>query len=95
MYNACYAILCFIYSIRVFIPLIKTSFFKLTHLHANAQGERNFHIFYQLMAAGTDAQLSALGIRRAAAGYTYTSAGNAIKVSSVDDKKDFRQYHRC
>ena len=52
-------------------------------------GERNFHVFYQLLASATDARLGELKLMRGSAAYTYLSAGNTFKVDRIDDKRDF------
>jgi myosin-1 len=51
-------------------------------------GERNFHIFYQLLQADS-ALLDELGLCSNAANYHYLSQGDSIEVSSINDKTDF------
>lgn len=43
-------------------------------VHQNV-GERNFHIFYQLLAGADDDMLSKLSLKRAADTYRYTKEG--------------------
>jgi len=55
-----------------------------------AEGERNFHIFYQLIEGSTSETLNKLGLQRDCNEYFYTSQGACSKVSSLNDKKDFK-----
>jgi myosin-1 len=52
------------------------------------QGERNFHIFYQLCAGATDEMRQAFCIY-SANDYVYTVQGNCLNVADIDDQKDF------
>uniref|UniRef100_A0A8C6QRY9 Unconventional myosin-Ia n=1 Tax=Nannospalax galili TaxID=1026970 RepID=A0A8C6QRY9_NANGA len=53
------------------------------------KGERNFHIFYQLLT-GADAQLlKALKLEKDASGYTYLN-GEVSRVDGIDDASNFR-----
>jgi len=53
------------------------------------KGERNFHIFYQLVAAATDSQRKEFKLEAAAKTYKYLD--KCVEVSSIDDKKDFKE----
>lgn len=55
------------------------------------EGERTFHIFYQMLVGVTEDRLSGMSLRRAAAGYPYAVSGNTIKVGSINDKKDYME----
>lgn len=50
-------------------------------------GERNFHSFYQLMAAG---KLSAYGLEQNPSTYFFLNQGGAPRVKSIDDGADFK-----
>lgn len=50
-------------------------------------GERNFHSFYQLLSSGN---LSEYGLAGDPSSYFYTSQGNSAKVSSIDDRADYK-----
>lgn len=53
-----------------------------------AKGERNFHVFYQLIAGMPDKWKKALQLG-AATEYRYIAMGDAIKVPGINDKEEF------
>ncbi|XP_004709703.1 unconventional myosin-Ih [Echinops telfairi] len=57
-------------------------------VHQN-QGERNFHIFYQLLEGGEEELLACLGLERDARLYKYLSQGHCAKELSINDKSDW------
>eukprot|EP00039_Didymoeca_costata_P028096 m.19999 g.19999 ORF g.19999 m.19999 type:complete len:1050 (+) comp6725_c0_seq1:182-3331(+) len=70
---------------------IKNYLLEKSRVIHQQEGERNFHIFYQLLAAAGDAMLRDLGLNRDAAAYTYACAGRTTKVPKIDDRKDFQE----
>nr|XP_033777294.1 unconventional myosin-Ic isoform X2 [Geotrypetes seraphini] len=58
-------------------------------VHQN-HGERNFHIFYQLLEGGEDDLLRRLGLDKNAQNYQYLIKGQCAKVSSINDKNDWK-----
>ncbi|XP_075390775.1 unconventional myosin-Ih [Tenrec ecaudatus] len=57
-------------------------------VHQN-QGERNFHIFYQLLEGAKEELLAYLGLERDARLYKYLSQGHCAKELSINDKSDW------
>ncbi|XP_042301847.1 unconventional myosin-Ib isoform X5 [Sceloporus undulatus] len=53
------------------------------------RGERNFHIFYQILSGGSEDLLKKLKLERDFSRYNYLSLGSAI-VNGVDDAANFR-----
>ncbi|XP_071340243.1 unconventional myosin-Ih [Trachinotus anak] len=58
-------------------------------VHQN-HGERNFHIFYQLVEGGEDDLLRQLGLERDCQHYNYLTQGECAIVSSINDKNDWK-----
>uniref|UniRef100_A0A668AIM0 Myosin Ic, paralog a n=1 Tax=Myripristis murdjan TaxID=586833 RepID=A0A668AIM0_9TELE len=58
-------------------------------VHQN-HGERNFHIFYQLLDGGEEDLLKRLDLERNPQNYQYLVKGNCPRVSSINDKNDWK-----
>nr|XP_020454378.1 unconventional myosin-Ic-like isoform X2 [Monopterus albus] len=58
-------------------------------VHQN-HGERNFHIFYQLLDGGDDDLLNTLDLERNPHSYHYLVKGNCPRVSSISDKNNWK-----
>ncbi|KAM4576529.1 unconventional myosin-Ih [Odontesthes bonariensis] len=58
-------------------------------VHQN-HGERNFHIFYQLVEGGSDDLLRKLGLERNCLHYNYLAQGECATVPSINDKNDWK-----
>lgn len=58
-------------------------------VHQN-HGERNFHIFYQLLEGGEDELLKSLGLERNPQNYQYLVKGNCPRISSISDKNNWK-----
>jgi len=60
---------------------------RVTH---RAEGERSFHIFYQLLSGASDAMLAALKLTRNAQDYAFL-ARSTTAIAGVDDAAHFQQ----
>uniref|UniRef100_A0A665X0M6 Unconventional myosin-Ic-like n=1 Tax=Echeneis naucrates TaxID=173247 RepID=A0A665X0M6_ECHNA len=58
-------------------------------VHQNP-GERNFHIFYQLLNGGDEMLLKTLYLEKNPHNYNYLAKGNCPRVSSINDKNDWK-----
>ncbi|TRY55626.1 hypothetical protein DNTS_008831 [Danionella cerebrum] len=58
-------------------------------VHQN-HGERNFHIFYQLVEGGEEDLLRHLGLEKDTKHYCYLVQGECSSVSSINDKNDWK-----
>uniref|UniRef100_A0A665U060 Myosin IHb n=1 Tax=Echeneis naucrates TaxID=173247 RepID=A0A665U060_ECHNA len=63
-------------------------------VHQN-HGERNFHIFYQLVEGGDEELLRWLGLERNCQHYRYLVQGDCAKVSSINDKSDWKTVRKA
>uniref|UniRef100_A0A671NWV0 Unconventional myosin-Ih-like n=1 Tax=Sinocyclocheilus anshuiensis TaxID=1608454 RepID=A0A671NWV0_9TELE len=63
-------------------------------VHQN-HGERNFHIFYQLVEGGEDELLRWLGLERNCQNYRFLIQGECAKVSSINDKSDWKTVQKA
>ncbi|CAJ1070558.1 LOW QUALITY PROTEIN: unconventional myosin-Ih [Xyrichtys novacula] len=63
-------------------------------VHQN-HGERNFHIFYQLVEGGEEDLLRWLGLERNCKNYSYLVQGDCAKVSSINDKSDWKTVRKA
>lgn len=57
---------------------------------APSDGERNYHIFYQLLAGCTEAERTEMNLYPASA-YHYLTAGGCTEIDHVDDNRDFQE----
>uniref|UniRef100_A0A8C5LKE2 Myosin IH n=1 Tax=Leptobrachium leishanense TaxID=445787 RepID=A0A8C5LKE2_9ANUR len=62
--------------------------------HQN-NGERNFHIFYQLLEGGEDHLIRWLGLQRDPQLYSYLIQGECAKVDSISDKANWKLVRRA
>jgi len=56
-----------------------------------AENERNFHIFYQMLAGMDEAKLKKLFLTNNPNDYFYLSNSNCVKVDTINDKLGFKQ----
>ncbi|XP_053711307.1 unconventional myosin-Ih isoform X1 [Synchiropus splendidus] len=63
-------------------------------VHQN-HGERNFHIFYQLVEGGEEELLRWLGLDRNCQRYKYLVQGDCAKVSSINDRADWKTVRKA
>ncbi|EDW50033.1 unconventional myosin IC isoform X1 [Drosophila sechellia] len=62
---------------------------------AQMGGERNFHIFYQLLAGADEALLQELRLERALDTYSYLTDGLNGSVTSINDADSFKQVQQA
>jgi len=67
---------------------IQTYLLEKSRVVGQGKGERNFHIFYQLIA-GTDNETKNKYKITKASDYNFLKGGDCLSVNSIDDKKEF------
>ena len=78
---------------RICGACVKTYLLEKSRVVRTAQGERNYHVFYQLCrGAGRDEGLrERLHLLREPAEYAYLSSGGCTEIPGVNDPADFRR----
>ena len=71
--------------------LIKNYLLEQSRVVQQQPGERNFHIFYHLLAGGDAGLLASLRLSSSPADFHYTSQGGASKVATINDQTNFRE----
>ncbi|XP_052824673.1 unconventional myosin-Ic isoform X1 [Octopus bimaculoides] len=61
----------------------------------HAPGERNFHVFYQLLCSKDQELLEKLNLDGDPNKYHYLCQGKSIKIASIDDKKNFEEMRQA
>lgn len=67
---------------------VRTYLLERSRLVFQPSNERNYHIFYQMLAGMSDDDKSALGLTTAN-DFNYTNQGAAVSIAGVDDGADF------
>ncbi len=67
---------------------IKTYLLEKIRLISQQNGERNFHIFYQIANGITEEQMGEMELQSLSA-YWYTQQGNTFILNNMDDKQEF------
>ena len=67
---------------------VRTYLLERSRLVFQPKNERNYHIFYQMLAGMGEDEKAALGLT-SAEDFKYTSQGEAIEIPNVDDGKEF------
>lgn len=73
---------------------IKNYLLEKSRVIYQQKGERNFHVFYQLLQADSSL-LSELGLNGKASDYHYLSQGDCTEVHSINDRTDFLQVQKA
>ena len=55
-------------------------------------GERNFHIFYQMMAGASEEQRQHWGLSEGASAFHFTNQGGVYSLTHFDDEKEFKKH---
>lgn len=75
---------------RIYSCAISFYLLELSRITSAPEGERSYHVFYQMLAGADDTERSAYDLLSSAADYTYTSTG-VHKIPRVDDAKEWKE----
>ncbi|KAI8810433.1 P-loop containing nucleoside triphosphate hydrolase protein [Cladochytrium replicatum] len=75
--------------------IITTYLLEKSRVVNAAEGERNFHIFYQLLRGADDALLEKLHLKRSIADFSYLRKSQCDTVANVDDSQSFKEVMRA
>lgn len=67
---------------------IQTYLLEKSRVVAPAEGERSYHVFYQLCAGATNDERSELSVPRDPAEFEYLAASSALDVDGRDDARE-------
>eukprot|EP00981_Chlorochromonas_danica_P001892 scaffold390_cov167-Ochromonas_danica.AAC.4 len=81
---------------RIVGATIEKYLLEKTRLVRQIEGERNFHIFYQLLKGSDDSFLGYLGLERSIDSYLYLSGTKlSSDIPNVSDKEEWRRTAEC
>ena len=69
---------------------ISTYLLEKVRLPNQQPGERNFHIFYQMMAGASEEQIQNWGLSEGASAFHFTNQGGVYSLAHFDDEKEFK-----
>lgn len=81
----------FSYSLLPIAGKISTYLLEKSRVSQIPVGERNFHIFYQVLKGASDDLLKRLKLTRNSKDYRYLSSSGSDVIPGVDDSKDFQE----
>ncbi|XP_013388317.1 unconventional myosin-Ia-like [Lingula anatina] len=75
--------------------LITNYLHEKSRVAVHADGERSFHIFYQLLIGADNNLLQSLKLRKNYESYNFLKHSGSIEVDTIDDKQDFQVTKRA
>eukprot|EP01034_Spumella_vulgaris_P022022 gene22022-28116_t len=82
---------------RIVGATIEKYLLEKTRIIHQLDGERNYHIFYQLLRGASDSELEELSLTRSMADYVYLSSQDSasVTIANVSDEEEFQSTKRC
>ena len=70
---------------------VQTYLLEKSRVTSQSEGERGYHVFYQLCAGATEAERAAFRILPNVTDYAYLSNSSCAKIAGVDDASSYRE----
>ena len=74
---------------------VRTYLLEKSRVTHQAEGERGYHVFYQLCAGASAAEREAWGVPEAPGFFSYLSSSSVVAVAGVDDAKAYLETKRA
>lgn len=80
---------------RIVGATIEKYLLEKTRITQQSEGERNFHIFYQLIRGASEQLRSAISLSTSMSSYNYLNSSSCTSIPGIDDVEEFKLTCEC